>query len=287
MFEEKVELKKKRDFSDVLNASFAFIKQEYKTLWKVLFLYAGVPVLISAVLGTLFVDSALGDYFKMIANPSMSSGVETSFPGQSLLYNLISLIVDIFLSGLTYCYVVLYVQQGPGNFTSAEVWHKFSGFFGSLLGFSIVNGLVYMLSLIALIIPFFYVMVPVSFILMIKVAEDNGYSKTFERCFFLVKNHWWESLGLLFIAGIIVFMISLLFSLPASSYSIAKGLLNEQFSIDSIPFVITTFISTIGAAIIQPLPAIVIGFQYYSLVEHKENTSLLDKINKINTEQED
>ncbi len=287
MIQQQIDLKKKRDFSDVLNASFTFIKQEYKLLWKVLFLYAGIPVLINAILGSLFTEVTIADSIKVIMDPGSAQTINTGFQGQTFIFSIISLIVNVFLVGLTYCYIVLYVERGAGNITTSEVWNKFVGLFAALLGYNILTGIVLILAFIALIIPGIYVMVPLSFVLIIKVAENKGFSETFERCFYLVKSHWWETLGLLLIASIIVIIISSIFSIPASSYAMAKGLLSEKPTLESIPFVITSFVSTIGTAIITPLTAIVLSFQYYSLVEHKDNTSLLDRINRINENPED
>ncbi len=287
MIQQQIDLKKKRDFSDVLNASFTFIKQEYKSLWKVLFLYAGIPVLINAILGSLFTEVTIADSIKMIMNPGSAQTINTGFHGQTFIFSIVSVIVNVFLVGLTYCYIVLYVERAAGNITASEVWNKFVGLFAALLGYNILTAIVMILAFIALIIPGIYVMVPLSFVLIIKVAENKGFSETFERCFYLVKSHWWETLGLLLIASIIVIIISSIFSIPASSYAMAKGLLSEKPTFESIPFVITSFVSTIGTAIITPITAIILSFQYYSLVEHKDNTSLLDRINRINENLED
>ncbi len=55
MMNQNVIVSKKREFGDVLNAGFAFIKQEYKKIWTMMVMYAGVPVLLYAALYAFFV----------------------------------------------------------------------------------------------------------------------------------------------------------------------------------------------------------------------------------------
>ncbi|MGQ1785958.1 MULTISPECIES: hypothetical protein [unclassified Saccharicrinis] len=286
MFDEKVELRRKRDFSDVLNATFAFIRQEYKVLGYALLLYAGIPVLIQAILSGIYVDTTLTNFLNNIGNPSASEEFVRTMPGKAIMFNMINLIVQIFLTGLAYCYVVLYVERGAGNVEVKEVWNKFTSLFAAYIGFNIISVLVVIVAFIALIVPGIYVMVPLSLILIVKTAENEGFGNTLSRCFYLVKDHWWQTFGLLIIASIIMFVLSAVFGVPAGIIAGAQSVLEENMTGVSIPFMITTVISTIGTAIVTPLPSIVISFQYYSLVEHKDNLSLLGKIDKINEEPE-
>ncbi len=282
MFDQQVELKKKRDFGDVLNATFAFIRQEYKGLGRTLLLYAGIPVLVQAILSAVYVDTSLADLLRTITNPEASQNVVAPMPGRALLFNLINVIVQIFLSGLVYCYIVLYAKKGAGNVDVKEVWHKFTSLFGAFLGYNILTGLVFVLAFIALIIPGIYVMVPLSLILIVKVAEGQDYGSSFSRCFYLVKDHWWQTFGLMLIAGIIMMLLSGVAAIPAGIVAGAQGILKTEGDMVTLPFMITALVSTVGTAIVTPLPAIVVSFQYYSLVEQKDNTSLLSKIDKIN-----
>ncbi|GAF01737.1 hypothetical protein [Saccharicrinis fermentans] len=281
MLDEKVELRQKRDFSDVLNASFAFIRQEYKNLGYALLLYAGIPVLIQAILSGIYVDTSLTNFFNSMGNAGASEEFVSTMPGKAMLFNLINMVVQIFLTGLAYCYVVLYVEKGAGNVDVKDVWAKFTSLFASYIGFNILSGLVVILALVALIIPGLYVMIPLSLILITKTAENKGFGDSFSRCFYLVKNHWWQTFGLLFIASIIMLILSAVFGVPAGIIAGTQGILQENVTGVSFPFMITAVISTIGTAIVTPLPSIVISFQYYSLVEHKDNLTLLDKINKV------
>ncbi|SMO85971.1 hypothetical protein SAMN06265379_11084 [Saccharicrinis carchari] len=282
MLNQKVELQKKREFGDVLNASFAFIKQEYKGLGRVLLLYAGIPVLVQAILSTVYVDTSLADALRNLTNPEASQDVVRAMPGKAFLFNLINVIVQVFLSGLAYCYIVLYAKKGDQQVDIKEVWHKFTSFFGAFLGYNILTGLILVVAFLALILPGLYIMVPLSIILIVKVAEDQGYGASFSRCFYLIKNHWWQTFGLLIIASIILLILSSLFGVPAGIVAGTQGILNPDANLLSFPFMLTAFVSTIGTAIVTPIPAIILSFQYYSLVEHKDNTALLYKIDKIN-----
>ena len=284
MLDQKVVLRKKRDFSDVLNASFAFIRQDLKPLLRLLLIYAGVPVLAQAILSGIFMDSTFSNFFENLGNPTATQQLVSQMPGKALLINLISLIVQVFLTGLTYCYIVLYAEKGAGGFQLDEVWNKFTSFFLAFLGFNILTGIVIVLAFMALIIPGFYVLAPLSMILIVKVSENEGYGDSFSRCFYLVKDHWWETFGLFIVSTIIYLILGGLFGIPAMVLGSMQALLQGGADFSSSAYIITSVISTLGVALLTPLVPVVMAFQYYSLVEHKDNLSLLDKIDRINQE---
>jgi hypothetical protein len=277
--EDQVIIKKKRDLSGVLNASVAFIKQEYKTLWKILLLYTAVPVSLLVILHMMFIDTSLNDVLKILNDPSLAENTNSSLQGKTIMFTLMNLIVEVFIFGLSFCYIQLYTERGKGNFSVQEVWHSFTGLFTPLLGYSIVKGLIIMLAFIALILPGIYVMVPMSFLLVVKVVERGGLSTTFDRTFYLIKNHWWQSLALLTIASVVVLILSNIISIPLKGVDNTKGLLSKPFSSETIYFIIASFISVVGATMIKPVIAIVVAIQYYSLVQHKTKVSADDIYN--------
>jgi hypothetical protein len=59
MNKQEIELKKYRDFTDVFNASFAFISQELKRLFQVIGLYAGIPVIIAVIMNAYYTQELI------------------------------------------------------------------------------------------------------------------------------------------------------------------------------------------------------------------------------------
>ncbi|WP_066629838.1 hypothetical protein [Labilibacter marinus] len=282
MIEEKVVVSKKRDFSDVLNVAFAFIRQEYKKMGRMLLIYAGIPVLVQAILATLFLNSTMSTILGNINNPEVANEFVSQIPVKVILLVLIFVVVQVLLTGMTYCYVVLYKEKGADNFEINEVWDRFTGLFLSIIGFNILSVIIIFFAAFMLFFPAIYIAVPLSLILIVKVAENNGYGDSFSRCFYLVRSHWWQTFGLVIVTVLIVYAIGQVFNIPARLVGGMGGILVEDFSFSKLPMLLIMIFSTVGNALLAPLSPLVVSFQYFSLVEHKDNTSLLDKIDKIN-----
>ncbi len=302
MSERRIELKKKRSFSDVINATFSFIKQEYKSFWTMIVLYAGIPVLIYSIFSTVYFRNTFNVLIKVISNPQQAQQFSQGFTNEVFLIYVLSIIMYLFFYGLTYSYIVQYTNNNNKIDTTHSVWSLFVHKFPALLGYSFLTlfiisfgyGIVFMVLgairnpfIIAIggIITFItitYVSVILLFLFIVKINEDDPYLESLRRCFYLAKGHWWQTFWLVVIAMIIGFAINIILTVPVTSYVTAKGLLSDSKNIDIIPAIIVSVASTITTIITTPILPLIISFQYYSLCDHKDNTSLIDKINDIN-----
>jgi len=302
MIEEKIELKKKRSFSDVINATFYFIKQEYKLFWKMIILYTGIPVLVYSIFSTIYFRNTFNLFIKIISNPKQAQQFSQGFSNQLLLIYVLSIIMYLFFYGLTYAYVIQYTNNNNKIDSLHNVWSLFVHKFLSLLGYTfmslIIIGLGYLiivmlisiigipfimgLGVFATVLAMIYVLIVFSFILIVKLNEDEPYLESVRRCFYLVKGHWWQTFWLIVIALIIGFAVSIALTLPITSYVTAKGFLSDSKSIDMIPAIIVSVASTITTILSTPILPMILAFQYYSLRDHKDNSSLIDRINSIN-----
>ncbi len=302
MSEGRIELKKKRSFSDVINATFNFIKQEYKSFWTMIILYTGIPVLVYSVFSTVYFRNTFNVLIKVISNPQQAQQFSQGFSNEVFLIYILSIIMYLFFYGLTYSYVIQYTNNNNKIDTIHSVWSLFVHKFLALLGYSFLTffiigfgyGIVFMIlaaignpfiigiGALFTIIAVVYVSIILSFIFIVKINEDEPYLESLRRCFYLVKGHWWQTFWLVIIAIIIGFAISIVLTVPATSYVTAKGLLSDSKSIDLIPAIIVSVASTITTIISTPILPLIISFQYYSLRDHKDNSSLIDRINDIN-----
>ncbi|MCW3784972.1 hypothetical protein [Plebeiibacterium sediminum] len=307
MNQERIELKKKRTFSDVLNATFVFIKQEYKLFWKMIFLYAGIPVLLYSIFSTVYFRNTFNQIIKIFSNPQQAQQYGQNLSGEVILIYILSIVMYLFFYGLTYAYVVQYTNNDKKVSSIHSVWSLFTHKFGALLGYSLLTilmigfgygiiflflgalgnpliiGVVGFITILALM----YVMIVFSFILIVKVNEDEPYLESVGRCFYLIKGHWWETFGLVIIAAIIGWALSLALTIPVTSYVTAKGFLSDSKSIDMVPAIIVSVASTITTIISTPILPLILSFQYFSLCDHKDNASLIDRIKNINNNPEE
>ena len=280
-----IELKRERSFSEVFNASFEFISQELKLLFRVIGLYAGLPIIIAVIMSAYYTQDSLTSVLRMVQGSGSENPVTSG--GLFLLTLFFSVLTQLFINGLVPAYFGEYEDKGKGNFSSVDVWKRFIRNFGAIIGYTIVTGIILILGLIFFIIPAIYLFVPLSFILYVKIIEGRSFGDTLSRCFKLIRKRWWITFGIIIIAYIIVSIVSTLFSFPSMIVAGIEGFLvggghQDAESSKSLVFIITTVIAGLGQYLIYPALYVIIAFQYYSLREQKDREVLMDKVSAIN-----
>lgn len=306
-------LKKSRDFSDVINATFAFISQEFKSYGKVILYYAGIPILLTSIAGAFFSGTEMTKIFSQMGSvdqPTEALGV--SYFVKMGLVQLLSLVVYVFISGLTAAYLHLYAVKGRNGFEANEVWQYFKTSVGKLIGFYVLVFLGFMIlgggtafifvsfslvgsggvgaaitiffAMLLFLVLVIYVLVPLSLGYLIIYTEDLSLGAFFKRMFALVKGYWWQTFGVIFVLFLIYSIISSLFSIPIFISSIMQGVLSasggDPIGDEHLTFtmILVSLIGTLGQFIMYPMILIGIGFQYFSLREQKDNEGLLEKV---------
>jgi hypothetical protein len=287
MNKPEIELKRERDFSGVFNVSFSFMSQEIKRLLRVIALYAGVPVVIAVIMNTYYAQDTFSSIMQIVNGTSTYEG-----PNSLLIFltSLLGFLAHIFIAGLVPAYMAEYEVKGKGGFTAADVWNRFMKHFGAIIGYSILATIMLIVGIVFLIIPGIYLSVPFAFILYVKIIEDRDFSGTLSRCFQLVRNNWWATMGIIILAYLIVGVVGGLFSIPAMIVAAINGFLigtgqQETFQSDSLAFVVSTIFGGLGRYILYPVLYIIIAFQYYSLREQKDRDTLMDKVSSINEQE--
>jgi len=305
MLDENIIPKQKRYFTDVINISFAFIKKEYKSFWKVMIMYASLPTIAYGIFNTVYFKNTINMMFKLFKNQGSPQEFSQGFTSQMFLLYLLAMVMYLFYYGLTYSYIKLYSDH-KRQIQPKEVWRLFVKKFFAILGYSFLTGVFVFIGYFIVIIVFaiggsgffvgvgffvsflllVYIFTVLSFLLMIKINEKVDYFIALGRCFQLIRSHWWETFGINLTAFIVSWNFSLILNLPSYGYLIGRGFLIEDPSIGILPAVLASVCSTIGLFFITPIVPILISFQYFSLAEHKDNTSLFERIDNINSHQE-
>lgn len=95
----------------------------------------------------------------------------------------------------------------------------------------------------------------------------------------MVKHRWWNTFVYVFVLQTIISMLVYVFNIP---YIIM--LLKNTLTADSTGTFGLTFsyiISTFGTYLLQTIFAVGLGVRFFSLLEEKENETLLDKIDRL------
>lgn len=278
-----IELKKQRDFGDIITATFDFIKLNFKPLIELIFYYVGPVILISSVMSA----SWQTDFQQSIDpyNPS-SVFVQLASP-KYLLTLLLKLIAYTLLQGLTYGYVLLYAERKGQNIEISEVWAYAKDKFFLILGTSIVVGLLATVGFILFIIPGIYLTISLIPIFIVRLAEDKTIGEGISRSFSLIKGNWWFTLGLIAVLGVLMMIVIYAFYIPAG---IIMGIMDfsdlSSFNSSSILYMILMTIGDFLSMVLYIVPVIATSILYFSLVEQKDSDSLFNMVDKINEEED-
>lgn len=308
---QPIEYHQTRDFSHKMNATFEFIKQNWKALGKASLLIAGPPVLIAS----LIMGSFVGDMFSLGnlgADPDASLQLFTSatFWLQLCLAMILFLLSSVMSIATINNYIVLYGELRTNEIPTALVWERvrntFWTYLGTTIGFffsfialgmliAIPIGIISTLSTGLMILSvwfmmagFFYLIFSVSLTYIIRAYEGLGFFESMMRSFNLVKGKWWSTFGLIFILYLIMMIISYIPIFPLYIIMGVSALHNVSTDSSANPLDGMSTIITILTAlyytvqlILSALPNIGIAFQYFNLVEMKEAKGLMSSIDSF------
>jgi hypothetical protein len=206
-----------------------------------------------------------------------------------ILAGLIYAVAFTMLKCTVYGYVKLYIEKGKGEFELNDIWNEVKRNFFPVLGTSIVVGLVIGFGFVFCLIPGIYFGVSLSLIYIILIFEGEGFGNAFSRSFEVVKQKWWLTLGLIIVVYLMIYMISMLFSIPGMIVGLKPLFMNLKNLENMEPFAFSTgyyvfnAITYLVTYVLMAIPALVLSFHYFSLVEMKDKPSLDEKIDQIET----
>lgn len=279
---ETVEFKKRRDFGQVINDTFTFIRQNIKPLIKTYFTFCGLFVLAS--MATLLLQQ-----FKMVNVINTVGGMRhTRGIGLYGIEYFLSLIFSFAsYSSMTVAvlsYIAIYVQKGNQTPTLDEVWGFFKYYFFRVFGSSFLLMLLLIIGFMFCLVPGFYLFPFIAMMFPIMVIENSSLSYSFSRSFSLIKENFWVTFGTLIIVWIIVYACTTLIVLPTSLFNMLAMFSSKNPQMSLTLSLITTVLQSL-CQVFTIVPIITISLMYFNLVEEKESVGLMERISNFgNTE---
>ena len=279
MAQQKVELRKIRDFSESLNDTFLFIRQNLKPLLVSLMGIAGIFMLLAAIFSGLY-QGQMGGVFQQIIN-----GTRTSETSPLSIFNtnyfLLILLAWVNISAMQVV-IVAYMKAYEDNKRPPEideVWQLFKRYFLLLFLYSIINAMIMAVGFVLCILPGVFLAVVLMPFPAIVMMEDVSYGTAFSRSFALIKNNFWISLGLYLLVYIIYSFSSsiisaviggiagILFYFTTKDLSNTMAVVTSILSIFSYVFYIVFYVSVV--------------LHYFNLAERLDGTGILQRLDSI------
>lgn len=280
-----IPLYQQRDFGEKINATFTYATQQIRSLGLALLYIAGPPTLIAGIVGGVYQSNILktvgtfGGGQLNVVDPFKF--LDQVFSPAYWLLIVFSVISYVCVSLTVYSHMRLYARNQGAPITVDAVWRDVQAMLVGGIGVSLVLGAAIVAGMILFIIPGIYLSIPLSLGLAVFAFEGKPTGEIFTRCFTLIRDKWWSTFGLIIVMSIIVGVVSLVFSIPATIVTV-MGIVGKENS-NSLVIILTQALAILGARLLSALVVLALGFQYFNLVERQEGTGLLSAINSIGT----
>ena len=280
---QKINFREERDFGQKLNATFHFIRSNFKALFRTVLLYVTPVALVSGILSGLYQARLL----KKIGNNGYESYAELSFFEQvnSLNYYayLFFMLVSVLMLMLTvHSFMVVY-QDEEGEVEPAAVWQHVKENLVKVIYSGVALAVITLLGLVLLGFGV-YLSIVFSLFVIIMVREELDFIPTVERCFYLIKGNWWATFGFLFMVGLIQSVIGWLPALPAMLIPTLR-MFEVPGAESDVLLVFLNALAGVLTVFVYAISAVAIGFQYYNLVEKQDGIGYMEQADRIGRQQ--
>jgi hypothetical protein len=274
MEQTKIEFRKVRDFGQLLSATFEFIRQNFKLLFKSNLLIAAPFILLAGVFMGLYQSSM----FDFANQPDLESfGIPFLISVVFLMFSY--LIITI----VTYSYIILYKNSELNSFDIDDVWQKAKSSFWMLFFTGIGLAVVLFFGFLLLIIPGIYLSVALSIIYIVRMEEGVSFFEAINRCVKIISGNWWFTFGVIIVVGFIQGFLGFIFYIPSyivTFFLAFAGVDAYSGATAKILFILSSIISSL-TTLLYAISIIAIAFQYYNLIERKEAPGLMQQIEDI------
>ncbi|MFZ1279621.1 MAG: hypothetical protein WAR59_02215, partial [Ignavibacteriaceae bacterium] len=227
---QKIEFQKYRDFGQVINGTFEFIRHNFLPLLKSIIFIVGPFILLSGIFSGLYQE----DIFSFNNTTTSLS----NFGIVSLLYLIALFLSMITMVSVVYSYVLIYLERTDESpIQIDEVWLGVKSNILKVVGITILIGIIIGVIGITFFLPLFFIfnvesnplaMIPIIFLVMIPIIyfsnkltltyfvslyENIGAVDSMKRSIFLIKNKWWFTFGLVIVLSFIQGFMGFLFQI--------------------------------------------------------------------------
>jgi hypothetical protein len=316
-----IEFRQKRTFDQVLNTTFVFLKHNFKKFFQSFFAIGGPVILLTGVFYGVFFYGFMKNAFTGMepgSDPFEIFGFGAFGPVVFVLLALIIMVGYILLTGAVYEFMALYKEQGGAeNITPKEVWERLKSDFGRLLKSTLLVGAIFIAAIVVfalaigliiamadsgggsfggiigmlilmpiLMLGLFYVIIRVILVFPLNIFEKLGARAALKRSFYLTKGAFWRTFGIIFLMYTVQMMIGYAILIPQMVLGVGIGLGTSSGEIENentmaLIMAISYGLYFLVSFALSSLTIVAVGLQYFSLVEEKEHSGLMDRISEI------
>jgi hypothetical protein len=286
---QKINLREKRGFGDIINTTFTFLKQNFKPLFKGVLFIGGPAILIGTIIG--------GSAFQGVMDIGKYPGPDPvgDFLWQFGLGYLFIIVGLVFFYAATINYLKLYLNRDTEDdeITVAQLWEATKIKILPLLGLIFLLIILVTVGMFLFVVPGIYLLFALSFSGVVLVIEDKGVFDSISRSFQVISGHWWSTFGLMFVVSLITTVVSYAFMIPMyiiiwifgvnSPYD-PEANIESMTSIYEIVMLIYMPLYYFIATMLTAITITALVLKYFSIVEEKESVGTMQEIENLSAE---
>jgi hypothetical protein len=291
MLNNYILFKKQRDLGAIISDTFKFIRQEYKTIFRLYLKHVGWLLLLAVATSTYYQYTSLNS-----ASSLLESGAEAFLlnafqnTGLSFILVFLAFVAYTAMSLTAVNSIIKSYVDNKGEIKDEEVSLNIRRFFGQTLLSLFVFGILCFIGLLLCFLPGVYLAVPLSLIFSIVVFQEKSFSDAFSECFQLVKQNWWITFVTVLVISLLVSLIGGVFQLPIIVLTAVEAFtsLNEGGDTAGVLGLGNNWIylslyvfASIAQYILGLITLISLALIYFNLNEIRNKTGTLEDIDGI------
>ncbi len=295
-----LKIKLERELGDVLGDGMKIVFRNFKVIFSAIMLYV-----LPFVIGSLILLIISGSYMRFFElSPDISDSELLTFFSSAGIFGL-GIGIGYVMIGLVIYSTIIDYYQHDGKVNSIRVHENIKNYIGNYLlsiltEVGIIGLLVTLVLFSAIISPVLFgllylvaifvgawVLNIIQFLGIVRIEEGLSISEGLNRCFYLVRNQWWNTFGSIFLASLIGGMITYMVIITITVVSSIVILVQDLGTLDQggIAYAWLMGTSMIFSTLINIMTNLFVSavraLKYYDLVEKKESRNLIAEIEKI------
>ena len=306
MVHEKIELFKKKSFGEKLNATFDFVRENFRPLLKYL-TYLLLPL---SLVGAFGLQGFMSNYMSIISMQAAGVSpddalIAIGIMSRLLLYVLLFMLMALLTSSLVCALIRLYEERAEGlqGITFSDIKPLLLRNMGRsllmMLGFVLLYIVaVAILVALALLTPWTLLLTlpaliaclfPLYYWMPAYMIEDNSFFGSLAKAFRLGFPTWGGIFGVMFVIGLLVNIISTVVMLPFIIVFLVKSLLfvseegGDYVWIDYVGYLLSVF-TLYATMVLSSLSLIAISYQYGHACDKIDGVSMDHDIDDFDTQ---
>lgn len=280
-----LEFRKLREFGDIINDTFLFIKQNLRPLLKVLFYLCGFFLLGSAIASILYQIGLAGSAEGNRGGIFGPTQVSQIFTFNYFLVLLFSWLTHVATTLAVLSYIALYIRKGNQAPSPEEVWGYFRYYFFRVFFSSVFTCFLLVICFVMCLLPGIYVFPAFSLFFPVMVLENADFGFSFNRSFKLLKDQWWITAGCMLVIWTIAYASMSFAAMPALLLTMAGTLLPALKEWSKVLIIAGTVVQHL-TYVFMVIPLIGCALCYFNLTERLENGGLMDRVQKMGAGQD-